>query len=561
MPGQRALQLQELFEQAIAFHQKEQLTSAAALYEQVLALQPRHFESLRLLGALESQTGNHERALQLLNKALRLNPAHPAVHNCRGIVLQDLKQLEQALACYNRAIAIKPDYAEAHNNRGTLLKELGQLDEAVRSYDRAVALSPSFAEAHENRGNALKELARFDAALESYDRGIALNPKLAGACYSRGFVLQQLRRPEAALQSYDAAIALRPDYAEAYCNRGVVLKDLKQFDAAFASYDEAIACRPDFAEAHWNKSLTLLLCGHYEEGWQLYEWRWKRPGFAFAQRQFPQPLWLGTQPLAGKTILLYAEQGLGDTIQFCRYARRVSELGARVVLEVHKSLRDVLASVQGVSEIVAIGQPLPAFDYHCPLLSLPLAFKTTLTTVPAVQRYVNADAARVAKWQERLGVKTKPRIGIAWSGAIVPDPGRSIPLAQLVPLLASDAEFISLQKEVHDDEKSILEAHAAIRHFGNELDDFADTAAVSELMDVVVSSDTSVAHLAGALGKEAWILLPFIPDWRWLLDRDNSVWYPSARLFRQRKRGDWGDVIGQVRAELAARFDGNTGAS
>jgi len=331
-----------------------------------------------------------------------------------------------------------------------------------------------------------------------------------------------------------------------------LFRDLKQFDAAVTSFDKAIDLKPDFAEAYWNKSLTLLLTGDFDQGWRLYEWRWEREFPTSPIRNFQQPLWLGNETLAGKTILLHAEQGLGDTIQFSRYASLVADLGAHVIMEVAKPLLGLFAGLAGVSRLIAKGSPLPVFDYHCPLLSLPLAFKTELGSIPFPQQYLHVDASRLEQWSQTLGEKTRPRVGLVWSGSttLINDHNRSIPLSLLIPQLPPDYQYVSLQKEVRDNDRPILQASTDILHFGDELSDFSDTAALCELMDVVISVDTSVAHLSGALGRPTWVLLPFVPEWRWLLDRDDSPWYASMKLYRQNTAGDWDSVFARVRADL-----------
>ena len=332
------------------------------------------------------------------------------------------------------------------------------------------------------------------------------------------------------------------------------LKELKLLDEALASYDKAISIKPDYAEAYCNKSLVFLLDGQFAQGWQEYEWRWKNKNVnKIAEiRNFPQPLWLGTESLKDKTILLYAEQGLGDTIQFCRYARLVAELGAKVILEVQRPLVKLLKNLEGVSQIVAKGDTLPAFDYQCQLLSLPLAFKTELRNIPSVSEHITSDNEKNSKWQTELGEKAMPRVGLVWSGSTIHinDHNRSLTLSQLLPYLPSNVEYVCLQKELRDIDKELLAQHIEIQYYGDALEDFTDTAALCDLMDVVISVDTSVAHLAGTLGKQTWVLLPYSPDWRWLLDRDDNPWYPSAKLYRQEKIDNWNSVLEKLKIDL-----------
>jgi hypothetical protein len=295
-----------------------------------------------------------------------------------------------------------------------------------------------------------------------------------------------------------------------------------------------------------------LLLGEFHKGWNEFEWRWRWGDFPSQKRNFTQPLWVGKESLAGKTILLHSEQGLGDAIQFSRYARMVSALGARVILEAGKPLLSLFSTLSGVSQLVERGSPLPSFDFHCPLLSLPLAFKTQMDSIPSSTPYLLSDPERVSRWQSRLGAKYKPRVGLVWRGNPTHknDRNRSILLSQLIKHLPDHCLYVSLQKEVRDTDKDVLGYRNDIFQYGSELNDFSDTAAVCELMDIVISVDTSVAHLAGALGKEVWILLPYVPDWRWLLDRNDSPWYPTAKLYRQEVIGDWNGVLEKVKSDL-----------
>jgi Flp pilus assembly protein TadD len=441
------------------------------------------------------------------------------------------------------------------NCRGNVLRHKKSFDAALDSYDRGLALRPDSAEVLCNRGIVLRELKRFDEALASYDRALAIRPDYADALNSRGIVLRELGRLDEALANVDRALAIRPGFAEALTSRGTTLIELKRLDEALASFRRAQAVRPDYADAHWGESFCQLLAGDFGAGWEKYEWRW-RTGQA-ALRQFLQPLWLGDQDVAGKTVLLHAEQGNGDTIQFCRYATVLAERGARVVLEVQPALKSLLSCLIGVQQVVATGEPLPEFDFHCPLLSLPLACGTTLQTIPARVPYLTPAPGLVQDWRTRLATDG-PRIGLAWSGNKQHgnDRNRSIALRRLAPLLDCGATLVSLQKGPRDDDRAWLAEHPEVLRY-SDFPDFADTAALISLLDLVISVDTSVAHLAGAMGKPVWILLPAVGlDWRWLLERDDSPWYPTARLFRQRAIGDWDSVINRVADELRKRFGG-----
>ncbi len=534
-------------------HELKRFDEALASYDRALALLPDHAEALFNRGMTLHELKRLDEALASYDRDLALRPDHAEALCNRGNVLVDLQRFAEALASYERALAVRPDYAEALYNRGMALRELKRPAEALASYERALALRPDHAEAFYNRGVALRQLQRLDEALASYDQAVALKPDYVDALNNRGVALHELKRFDEALASYDRALALRPDYVPALSNRGVTLHELARLDEALACYDDALALNPTYADGHFNKALLRLLKGDFDTGWREYEWRrWKDDNLTLYRRDFTQPLWLGQTTIEGKTIRLHAEQGFGDTIQFCRYAPLVAARGARVLLEVPVQLKDLMATLAGVAEVISTQNELPDFDLHCPLLSLPLALATRVESIPAQVPYLSVPAASLSRWTGAVGPKRRLRIGLVWSGS----PGhkgdavRSINLRSLLPVLDIDAEFISLQKDVRADDATVLREHGDIVHFGDKLDTFADTAAIIANLDLVISVDTSVAHLAGALAKPVWVLLPFVPDFRWLLDREDSPWYPTARLFRQQAAGDWAGVIGRVVIEL-----------
>ena len=582
-PGQALQRAAEAF-------QRGDLAAAEGLCRSVLDAKADHFEALYLSGVIAGSAGRPADAVDLMTRAIAANPKHADAHYNRGVALGELGRHEEAAesyaratACdaahgnaffnrgvalgalgrhaeaiesYGRALALQPRYAEAQQNRGVALAALGRHAEALASYDQAIALKPGYAAAHNNRGVALAALGRLPEAIAAYDRAAALRPGYAEALVNRAIALNDLDRPLEALASCEQAIALRPGHAEAHFNRGNALRELDRHADAILAFERALEIDPGHASAHWNLADCRLLLGDFAGGWREYEWRWRLPQRVQRRRDFVQPLWLGAQPLQGRTILLHAELGLGDTLQFCRYASRVAALGATVVLEVQAALVPLLASLAGVHQVVARGAPLPPFDYHCPLMSLPLAFRTDATSIPASIPYLASDPARVAVWQRRLGPAARPRLGVAWSGSqALANDKRSMALEQFLPLLSGEVEWVSLQKEVRPADAALLPSRPGLRHFGDELRDFAETAALAQLMDLVVTVDTSVTHLAGALGKEVWLLLPFgSHDWRWQLAREDSPWYPKARLFRQPAPGDWASLVARVAGELALRF-------
>jgi tetratricopeptide (TPR) repeat protein len=591
-----------LLQRALAFHQQGQFAPARAIYERILERQPAHFDALHLLGVIAAQAREPARAVEFIGKALVLNPHNAVAHFNIGSALQELRRLDAALASYDRAIAIDPGFAEACSNRGVVLKDLGRLSAALASCDRAIAIRPGYAEAHFNRGVVLYQLQRFAAALASYERAIAIRPDYPEAHFNRGIVFSDMNQLEPALASYDRAVASRADYVLAHVNRGNVLKELGRIDAAIAAYDRAIAIKADCAGAYFNRSVLYLLTGRFDRGWADFEWRWEnqhRFSIVAADNQRPQPRWLGGDPPrgdprggdsrggdsrggdprgghsrggdsrgghppAGRTFLLHAEQGLGDTVQFCRYAKLLAERGATVILEAQAPLLKLLEGLEGVSRLIAPGSALPPnIDYQCPLLSLPLAFATTLATIPADVPYLKSSPEKVRFWQEKLGQRNKPRVGLVWSGGFRPEQPelwsvnsrRNIPLSKLAPLKHPDIEFYSLQKG-QPAESELAELRAGGWHgpdlvdFTALLTDFSDTAALIECLDLVISVDTSIVHVAGAMAKPVWMLNRFDTCWRWLLDRSDSPWYPTLRLFRQERPGDWDGVVERVRGEL-----------
>jgi tetratricopeptide (TPR) repeat protein len=547
-----AAAVQVHLDQGFALHQQGKLAQAQAQYRQVLQLQPRHFDALHLLGLVATQQKDPAEAVKLITQALAIHPHFAAAHTNLGCALNDLLQHQAAIASYERAIQLKPESPNAWFNRGIALNDLRQYLAAIDSYDQAIRCKPDYAEAWDNRGNALNALKQHQAAIDSHDRALQLRPDFAKAWYHRGIALVDLKQYRVAVDSYDRAIQHQPDYAMAYVNRGNALSEQGQHQAATESHGMALKIKPDFAEAGWNQSLCLLKLGDFGPGWEAYEWRWKNADSGARVRLFPQPLWLGDTPLQDKTVLLHSEQGLGDTLQFYRYAKKVSDLGARVILEVQKPLLGLLSGLEGVAQLLAQGSDLPAFDFHCPLLSLPWAFKTDLASMPAPLPRLVADSAKLATWRGRLGPRNKPRVGVVWSGSTAHrnDGNRSLALSNFVSCMGDEFQYVSLQQELRDADRQALQAQPSLLHFGAELIDFTDTAALCALVDLVVTVDTSVAHLAGAMGKPVWILLPFNPDWRWLLERADSPWYPTARLYRQEHIGAWDEVLRRVRHDM-----------
>ena len=574
-------------QRAISAYQSGQFAEAAKLCEAVLRADPRHLDAINMLGALALQSGNGAAALGHFSRAVEVAPDFAEGLNNRGVVLQQMKRWDEALASFERALAIQPGFVDALYNRGVVQSEMKQWDDALQSYGRALELDPRNARVHNNRGNVLQKLKRWSEALQAYESALEMRPGYPEALNNRGAVLRELRRWDEAVRDYRRALSLRSDYAEAFSNlglalkemnlwdealqsceralqlrpafpealnnRGFVLHDLGRWDEALASYQLAVDARPDYAEPRWNMSLLRLLRGDYARGWELFEWRWKTEDIAPQFRAFTQPLWLGSEDIAGKTMLVHSEQGLGDTIQYARYVHDVIERGAHVVFETPRVLQALMTSSFPAARVVARNTPDVEFEFQVPLASLPLAFGTTVETIPGRVPYLAVDDARRLEWSERLGPGTKKRIGIAWAGnpAQRNDHNRSMAFRHFAPLLEMDFEFHCLQKDLRPGDHEDLARFPRLRRWDDELHDFADTAALANALDLVISVDTSIAHLAGALGLPTWILLTYMADYRYLLDRDDSPWYPTARLFRQERVGDWDAVIERVRHALA----------
>jgi tetratricopeptide (TPR) repeat protein len=510
------------FRRARRAHERGELDRAERLYADILQRNPRHFDALHLLAMLNYQRGELDAAEQLLSAALRVDGARADAHTDLGLVLLAMARLEDATAAYEAAHALAPGDPEALNGRGVALLRQGRTGEALASFERALALAPDHVDALGNRGNALLKL----------------------------------NRPREAIASYDAGLKLAPKHARLLTNQAVALRRLDRPHEALLGLNRALTGNPDFAEARFVESLVRLTLGDFAAGWSAYEHRWATAALKPHRRNFSRPLWLGDAPLAGRTVLLYAEQGYGDTIQFVRYAPRVAARGARVILEVQPELVRLMAAAFKGIEVIAHGQPLPAFDLQCPLMSLPLAFRTQLSTIPAEVPYI-APAAEDGAAPSSIDLPERApgralRVGLAWAGDPLHknDLNRSMRLSTLRPLFAlPHLQCVSLQQEICGEDAELLHRHPSVQA-GGPFRDFAQTAAVIAGLDVVVAVDTAVAHLAGAMGKPLFLLLPFGADFRWLRERADSPWYPSARLLRQHAFDDWGRAVDMLCREL-----------
>ena len=541
------------------------LDKALADLDRALALQPAHLDALINKGSVLVRLERFTVAAEHYELAIQTFPNNADLALGYGVALEKSGRLEDALKQMQRATALRPDYAEAYNNLGATLDALERDDEAIAAYQRALALRPGYAEVLNNLGSKLSRLGKTEEARQAYKAAIAANEHNAEAFSGLGNLYQSELRYDEAIAWLNKAISAKRNYAEALLFRGTVYLACQHVDRAREDFDRLIAVQPDHAAAHWNKALTYLLGGDFARGWPLYEWRWKLKGLEdLAERYESQGLWLGQDDIVGKRILLWCEQGFGDAIHFSRYAKMLADRGGHVIFETRPELLGVFEGLTGVSELVAKGEPLPETDFHCPLMSLPLAFGTQLETIPWDGAYLSIDSRRAANWAERLGPKNGMRVGLVWSGSETHprDKLRSIELATMMANLPDEGiQYFSLQKDVRDKDRASLKSYIVsgrMQHFGHDLRDFCDTAALIAEMDAVVSVDTSVAHLCGALGLPVFMLAAQECDWRWMIGRSDSPWYPSMKIFRQERSLEWETPLSQIASRLT-NLRGSTG--
>jgi len=523
--------------------------------ERWLSQESDSHEAMARLCQLADQSQDYPHAADWLCRSLEKHPDHHRACAHLGYVMCRLDQWEAGLECYDKAIAINAGQPMYFYERAAALAHLDRHARALPDYERALALDPGFANAYAHYGTSLACLGQQAPALAAFDRAIALDQRCTAAWVNRANAYLKNQAFASALADYDRAIALQPGHAIAHANRGAALKHLHRIDEALAATDRAIALDPGYADAQFNKALLLLLKGELREGFRLYQVRWQTKAFAPILRGFQPPLWLGEENIAGKRLLVHNEQGLGDSIQFSRFVTLAARLGAQVIYEVEPALFDLFGSLEGVHTLVQQRQMLPPFDLYCPVMTLPAALGTTLADLSIGGPYLQAPAERRAQWARRLGDRAGLRVGLVWSGNPLHqgDAQRSIALQDLSQALPQGLQCFSLQKELREGDAQFIASSGQLRHFGAELVDFSDTAALCSHMDLVIAVDTSVAHLAGALGIETCLLLPFTPDWRWLLHRHDSPWYPRMHLFRQEASGDWTAVLQRIGALLEQR--------
>jgi tetratricopeptide (TPR) repeat protein len=509
----RDTDLRRLLCRARRAHERGESDKAVQNYTALLQHDPGNFDALHGLGQIHVQGGRLDMALALFQSALQSNPERADGFSSLGLCFHLLRQFERAERSYDAGLRIEPGHVELLNRRGVARLELGRPQRALDDFDGVLTAQPGHFEALGNRGNALLKL----------------------------------NRAADALAAYDLALRQAPDNVQLLTNRAVALRRLDRPQEAVMSARRARKRKPDFAQARFVESVARLTLGDFG-AWRDYEARWSVGLLASQRRNFTAPLWLGDAPLDGKTILLHAEQGSGDTLQFVRYAPLFAGQGASVILEVQPEIKRLLAALPGVAAVIARGETLPPFDLHCPLLSLPAAFGTELATIPADIPYLAAAPDDIAVWRARLP-QQRPLVGLVWAGGRVHDndANRSMRLSALAPLLElPDISFVSLQHEVREEDVSFLNAQTRLFRFEQKFRDFADTAAVIASLDAVVAVDTAVAHLAGAMGKPLFLLLPLAADFRWMRERHDTPWYPTARLYRQSAFGDWNNAVGRL---------------
>ncbi|MBZ0107197.1 MAG: tetratricopeptide repeat protein [Candidatus Scalindua rubra] len=540
------------------FKEHGKLDEAVEYYRKASELDPYNPVFHCNLGAALQESGALAEAISSYMEAVKLDPNYAMAFSNMGSALHESGKPDEAITCYERAIALNPDYAEAHNNLGTSLLEKGKSEESIICHKRAIELNPDCAETHNNLGTALMAQRKLDSAITSYKKALLLNPKYAEAHNNLGTALMAQSKFDAAIISHKKAIELKPDYAEAYNNLGTVLKGTGRPEEAIAHYRQAIELKTDYAQAHLNLAFALLLTENFKKGFQEYEWRLR------LKRCIPEtdrrPVWDGSY-LNGKSILVYTEQGIGDSIQFVRYLPMVKEQGGYVIVECQQSLCRLLKNFVGIDEIMektSHGKSPMQFDVQVPLLSLPGIFDTTVDSIPRNLSYIKPDPVLVSQWRAKFDNDNNLKVGIVWAGnpKHIDDRNRSCSLNDFAHLTSiRGLTFYSLQKGLASAEANKHTMVIKIVNPDNELNDFADTAAAIENLDLVIAVDTAVAHLAGAIGKPVWTLLPFVPDWRWMLERSDSPWYPGMRLFRQTQLNDWAGVFNQVKEALIQEID------
>jgi Flp pilus assembly protein TadD len=558
--------MSDAFTEGWQYHQAGDLRRAEEVYRRILRAEPRDARTWSALGDLCAAGGRLAEAEACLRHVLEVAPGEARVHRRLGKVLLQQGRPVEAEAAYRRCLELAPQDVEALGNLGYALGEQRRPEEAKACYRRALALRPDLAEIHHNLGNLLRDERSFEEAEACYREALRLRPDYAKAHVNRGVALLAAGDLERALRSLEEGVRLQPASAEAHSSLATAYQTRGRLDDALAEYEAAIRLRPDYAEPHWNRALQLLLRGDYARGWPEYEWRWRVPSFHSPLPGTSKPRWDGG-PLEGRTILLWAEQGLGDTLQFVRYAPLLKARGARVVVQCQPQLVPLLSRTPGIDRLLGWDDPAPDGDVWVPFMSVPALVRTTVETIPAEVPYLFADPERVGHWRRQLAAVPGFKVGIAWQGNTQHgwDRHRSVPLAHFEPLArVPGVSLVSLQKGPGSEQLQELAGRFPVLGLGDLVDQaagaFTDTAAVLRSLDLVISVDTALAHLAGGMAVPGWVPVHVAPDWRWLLGREDSPWYPSLRLFRQAELGNWQGVFRRMADELRKLAAGRAGA-
>jgi len=572
------MNINDAIQMALSAQQSGHLKSAENIYIEILKVHPDNVSALHFLGLIYYKQRDFNSASRYIKEALRLEPTYVEAHYNLGIIFQELGNHDEALACFRSALDLRPDYAEALRNLGAVLQSQGNLDGAITTYQKALQINPELPDVHRFLGYLFRDKGMLDEAIACFEKALIIQPDLpdvynnlgivyrvkgildkAIACFQKALLIQpdlpdvynnlaatfrDKGYLDEAIICFQKALQCNPDFTEALNNLGVALQEKREFDNAIACFKKALQINPYFASAHWNLALIHLLTANFEEGWKEYIWFWKLRNSP--EHNFSQPLWEGSN-INGKTILIYSEQGLGDTIQFIRFLPLITQRGAKVIVECQRELISLLQNMPEISGIIAPGENLPEFDIQCSLLMLPALLKTTLENIPAKIPYLTPGRLLVQKWHNKLICNiSKLKIGIAWSGghrdSILHLRACRLELfAQLAEL--DEVIFYSLQKGTGSEQAKNPPEGMELIDYTDEISDFSDTAALMQNLDLIISVDTAVAHLAGALGRPVWTLLPFSADWRWMLNREDSPWYPTMRLFRQENPSNWDGVF------------------
>lgn len=619
------------FQLALAAHQAGNLQEAKVQYEYVLQKDPKHADTLHLLGVLNCQQNNNEHAIEMIKRAISISPGQALFFANLGVALKSVGRLKEAEEAYNQALRIDAKCVTALSNFANMLQEQQRDEEAKKLINACIGLSlqeltptvrrslaqglistgnndaalevlsslskerPSDPEVLHDLGAVLFLLGRYEESREVSARSVELRPDHPGGHYNLAVAFHTLKDTESALKHYNHTIALDPKHVKALSNAGVIYHKRNEFERARVYLERALMHQPDFLDAkinlgcllkdmdllaesdivltdairqspecvkaHLNRAITLLSAGNFQEGWEEYEWRWRDDQLTPELRELAGLKWNGEQEIRGRTIFLYAEQGFGDTIQFIRYVPWVVGLGAHVILEVPPNMLELYSGIKGLYRLVSrTNEPPKDIDFHCSLMSLPRAFQTRLGTIPTKTPALRITQTRLDHWRQRLSSHQAPLIGIAWSGRQTHnnDHNRSLPLASFLKIFDRECCLVSLQKDVRPEDLEVAESDARLLLLGGEIETFSDTAAILSNVKLVVSVDTSIAHLSASLGLPTWILLPFNPDFRWLRERTDSPWYPSVRLFRQTQPNDWTDILSVLRGEINRGLWGST---